>query len=197
MKKKQGKGKDFIIRLVFALFLLAALLGIYSFIRRMEKTGSVAGKTNGSVTASSKPDKNPSPAPGSIENTSAPADNSPGVLAKLYKEFNLVERGGKIDEIRKYISKEHQHVFDKMNEERKEKEGASLAKNAPTEYMVVKEIIDGDNGCLYLEGNATSFFNGKPAPYGKMTFRLESGKWKLYNSHWAEKKEQLDLKNGK
>lgn len=121
-----------------------------------------------------------------------PAVKAPKTPAEVYREFNKAELSGDFRIIRTFLSNTHQKIYDSWDEERFITEGAEIKKNAATNYKVIKETIDGNKAELYLEGNTISFMTGRQAPYGKITFSLEDGEWKILKSNWVEKPELLD-----
>lgn len=96
-----------------------------------------------------------------------------------------------ITKIRQFISSQHQHEFDNLDKKQAKAKGEFIKNTAPTKYKITgREILD-DKAILLLEGNAKSFIKGASAKYGKVIFHIESGKWKIYKLHWADKPENF------
>jgi len=108
-------------------------------------------------------------------------------LESVYSKYNKAALSGNFSRIRRFISKKHQPLFDTYDEKRAKAEGQGIKSTAPTEYKVTGKTIRGDIGILFLEGNAKSILDGKTVKYGKVTFKNESGQWKILKESWADK----------
>lgn len=124
------------------------------------------------------------------------ASNPASIAVKnRYKEFIETVRTGDFHKIRTFISKVHQPMYDKWDEKQFEENGRYVRDSAPTVYKIIRVDVQGDTAKLWLEGNAKNLITGGSANYGEITFKLESGEWKILKEHWADKPENLGDEN--
>ncbi|MCD4784655.1 MAG: hypothetical protein K8T10_12615 [Candidatus Eremiobacteraeota bacterium] len=125
----------------------------------------------------------------------APPSALPAVSPEeTFDNYIKATKTADVTKIRHFISSQHQHEFDKLDEKQMKARGEFIKNTAPTKYKTTGRKIMHDKAMLLLEGNAKSFIEGSSAKYGKVIFHLESGKWKIYKLHWADKPESLPKK---
>ena len=121
-----------------------------------------------------------------------PSANYPmNTPSQVYKQYLHASREADFNKARKYISQEHQSLFDTYDEERIKNEGKYLKSAAPKQYKITSEKIEGDTAVVMLEGDAKSLIGKGNVKFGKIIFKLENGEWKISKLSWADTKKNL------
>ena len=126
-----------------------------------------------------------------LENKPSPVSLPDVSPEETFDNYINATKTADVEKIRKFISKHHQHEFDKLDEKQAKARGEFIKNTAPTKYKYLSREIKNDTAVLMLKGNAKSLIKGSSANYGKVIFHNESGEWKIYKLHWADKLENL------